>query len=91
MTDRDEGAIPQEAKDLTPLHNTVERLWRNVIEHEECTMSRSGGYRVEQDEDEIVVWREKFETHRASYRNRVVYKGKREVGRWDYREGVKND
>lgn len=88
MTDAgSEGEIPQEAKDLTPLHGTVERLWNSVIENDECTMSRSGGYRVVQDDDEIVVYREQFETHRASYRNRVVYEGKREVGRWGYSEG----
>lgn len=86
MPEASEGEIPQEAKDLTPLRGTVERLWGNVIELEECTMSRSGGYRVEQDGDEIVVWREKFSDTYENYRRKVVYEEKQEVGRWDYRK-----
>lgn len=50
--------IPQEAKDLTPMRGTVERLYSSVIESDDCTMARSGGYRVEQEGDEIVVYRE---------------------------------
>lgn len=91
MIDDCEGAIPQEAKDLTPLRGTVERLWRNVIELEECTMSRSGSYRVEQDDGEIVVYREQYERHRATGERGVIYHGKSEVGRWDYREVEQDD
>lgn len=80
MTDRDAEEIPQEVKDLTPLRGTVERLWNSVCETDECTMARSGGYQVVQDDDEMVVFRLAYEDDDDKG---VICSHVTELGRWD--------